>query len=81
MTTKNLLKLHEAIAVILLNKAGRSASFEEIADEINERGLYIRKDGSPVPTYQIMQRATLSSGQYHYLFKKVDKNRIKLKNI
>jgi hypothetical protein len=75
------LKLHEAIAVVLINKIGRTASFEEIADEINRRGLYIRKDGLLVPDYQIMQRSKLSNGQYHHLFEQVSCSQIKLKNV
>ena len=38
------LKLHEAIAVVLLNCEGRKATTNFIAQEINQRKLYIRKD-------------------------------------
>lgn len=64
----NLLKLHEAIAVVLLSKPRRTASTQKIADEINRRGLYKRKDGKPLPAYQVMMRTKLAKGQYHYLF-------------
>jgi len=37
------LLLHEAIAIILLSKKDRTTSIEEIALEINKRGLYQRK--------------------------------------
>jgi len=41
---KNLLKLHEAIALALLNKENRSGTFDEIAEFIENRGLFpIRK--------------------------------------
>jgi hypothetical protein len=76
---KNTLKLHEAIAVILLSKEGRKAPFREIAAEINKRKLYIRKDENPVPDYQIKQRTILSGGQYHHLFSFQKPDIIKLK--
>ena len=56
----NLLKLHEAIAVVLMNKPGRAASEPEIADEINIRKLYTRNDSKPFPTYQIKLRTNSS---------------------
>ncbi|NER13379.1 hypothetical protein GWK08_08015 [Leptobacterium flavescens] len=73
------LTLHEAIAVVLLNKENYTASQEEIAREINERRLYIRKDGEPVPGYQIMQRTELANGNYHHLFDYQSKDRITLR--
>jgi hypothetical protein len=79
METK--LTLHEAIAVVLIGRKGRLASFEYIAKEINKRSLYKRKDSLPVPDYQIMQRTTLSSGQYHHFFEKIDNATIRLRNI
>jgi hypothetical protein len=77
----NLLKLHEAIAVVLINKPNRAASEQEIADEINRRKLYIRKDRQLLPGYQVMQRTKLANGHYHHLFDYVSSNRIVLKNI
>ena len=77
----NLLKLHEAIAVILLNKVNRTASEQEIADEINKRKLYTRKDGKPLPAYQVMQRTKLAKGQYHHLFNYQTPEKISLRNI
>ena len=75
---KNLLKLHEAIAVVLLNKAKRTATTEEIAKEINKRGLYKRKDGKPLPAYQVMMRSKLSKQRYNYIFKLIDNNKVVL---
>lgn len=66
---ENLLQLHEAIAVVLLSKANRTAPLEDISAEINTRKLYVRKDGNPVPPHQIMQRTFLSNGKYHHLFR------------
>lgn len=75
---KNILKLHEAIAVVLLSKPKRTATIEEIAKEINKRGLYKRKDGEPLPAYQVMMRAKLSKGRYAYLFKFSDPNKVRM---
>ena len=76
----NILKLHEAIAVVLLNRIDRTASEQEIADEINKRKLYIRKDGKPLPGYQVMQRTKLANGQYHHLFDYQSSEKITLRN-
>ena len=78
---KNLLYLHEAIAVVLINKPGRAASEQEIADEINQRKLYTRKDCKPLPAYQVRLRTKLAKGQYHNLFEYVSSGRIVLRNI
>jgi hypothetical protein len=80
MSTKNLLKLHEAIAVILLSKPNRTATFNEVAEEINTRRLYLRKDSTALPAYQVMQRTTLSNNQYRHLFDKVGKTAIRLRD-
>ena len=73
--------LHEAIAIVLLSKESRMSSTEEIADEINRRNLYQRKDEHEVPAYQIMQRTKLSSGQYAHLFEWIEPNIVKLRNL
>lgn len=79
---KNLLKLHEAIAVVLLSKEDRSATTDEISDEINKRGLFIRpSDQKPVPAYQILQRTKLSSGRYSHLFNFIEPNKVFLRNL
>lgn len=77
----NILKLHEAISVVLLNKANRIATTQEISDEINQRGLYQRKDGEPLPPYQVMQRTKLSKGRYHHLFEWIAPDKVKLRNL
>jgi hypothetical protein len=78
----NKLKLHEAIAVVLLSNPDRTMSFVEISDVIARRELYIRsKDGSPPPPYQIKMRTTLAGGQYHHLFEHIKPDLIRLRNI
>jgi hypothetical protein len=75
------LKLHEAIAVVLLSQKERKAHIVEIANEINKRHLYAQKDGSPVPWKQIMMRTKLSSGKYHHLFSYFQGDFVQLKNL
>lgn len=48
-----MLTLHEAIAVVL--REGTKTS-RELADEINRRNLYRRKDGRPLPANQVSAR-------------------------
>ncbi len=66
---KNLLKLHEAIAVVLLSEPKRTASVERIALVVNRRKLYTRADQKPVPAYQVMMRAKLSKGRYAHILR------------
>jgi predicted transcriptional regulator len=78
----NLLKLHEAIAIVLLSRENRKANIDEIADEINRRKLFIRpSDGENVPSYQVMQRTKLSSGKYSHLFEFIEPDKVKLRNL
>ena len=67
------LKLHEAIEQVLKDK-GRPMSAREIAEEINQKNLYQRKDGMPVPSSQINARVN----NYPKLFLKTTGNKINL---
>ena len=81
---KEPLKLHEAIAVVLLKKDNRTASLEALAEEINRRELYVQKKGTPTNKAQIRLRThrnTKSGRFYSYLFEFVDPDKVKLKNI
>jgi len=78
---KNLLKLHEAIAIALLNEHSRSSTFEDIAEFIENRNLYPIRKGNILLSKQVMLRATKSNGQYHHLFEKIDDNKIRLKDL
>jgi len=71
--------LHEAIAIVLLGKDKRTATIDQIADEINARGLYIRKDEKSLPAYQVMQRTKLSNGSYRHLFQFTEPGWVTLK--
>ena len=55
--------LHEAIEDLLL-EYGRSMTTREIADQINERQSYRKKDGSPIAASQVHLRTR----NYHKLF-------------
>ena|ERR1043165_971714 len=79
---KNLVSLHEAIAVALINinKETFAATFEEVAAFIEKRGLFTeRKDEVDLAT-QVMLRSTKAKGAYKYLFEQIDENTIQLKN-
>ncbi len=78
------LKLHEAIAVVLLKNENRTGTIEEIANEINRRELYGQKDGSLVKKEQIRLRThtnTNSGKFYSHLFKYVEPDKVQLRNI
>ena len=47
------MKLEEAIVLVLATTSGRGMRTEQIAAEINARGLYQRRDNQPVSSKQI----------------------------
>lgn len=78
---KNLLTLHEAIIIALvnINKDNFTATFDEIAAYIEKRNLYPERKGGIDLAKQIMLRSTKSKGKYTYLFEPITTNSIKLK--
>lgn len=80
---KNLLTLHEAIVIALINidKESFTATFEEIAKYIEKRNLYTERKSEIDLSKQIMLRSTKSKGQYLYLFEQIKENSIKLKSM
>jgi hypothetical protein len=80
MARKNLLSLHEAIVVALLNKPNREATFEEIASFITTRNLFPEREGNIPLATQVMLRSTKSSGAYKHLFEEVDNDKIRLRD-
>ena len=58
--------LHEAMEQVL-RETGHPMTRQELADAINEQGLYQRGDGNPLPASQIGARAK----NYPHLFVKV----------
>ena len=65
--------LHEAMKTILEEQDGRLMTVRELAQEVNRRGLYRRRDGSPVEASQVHARAK----NYDKLFEK-DGPRVRL---
>lgn len=78
---KNLLSLHEAIVVALINinKETFSATFNEIATYIKKRNLYPVRKGNVDLVTQVMLRSTKSKGNYLYLFEQIAENKIRLR--
>lgn len=74
---KNLLTLHEAIILILLKKPNRTASFDEIAREIEKRDLFPIRKGNITLSQQIKLRTSISSSKYKHFFQKVSENEIR----
>ena len=73
------LTLHEAIIEVLKNKPEQKANTSEIAEEINNRKFYTRKDGNPLPAYQVMMRTKLAKGKYHHLFEFIEPDIVRLR--
>lgn len=80
MKAKNLLTLHEAIVVALINldKDNYQASFDEIADYIERKSLFPEREGNIPLSKQIELRSVQSKGNYKYLFEQVNNTTIKL---
>src|SRR4051794_29888144 len=64
--SRRALTLHEAIAQLLRERGNEWTSAREIADEVNRRALYYKRDGSPVELNQIHARTK----NYTHLFEK-----------
>jgi hypothetical protein len=60
------LTLHEAMELVLRENENEWMTVRELADAINERGLYEKRDGSVVDPSQIHARAN----KYQQLFEK-----------
>ena len=78
---KNLLTLHEAMVVALINidKKTFTATFDQIANFIEARELFTERKGNITLTKQIMLRSTKAKGAYSYLFEQINENTIRLK--
>ena len=67
------LTLHEAMAFLIEESANRWMTVQELALAINKRGLYRKRDGSPVEINQLHARIN----NYSHLFEK-DGPRVRL---
>jgi hypothetical protein len=68
------LTLHEALSQILREQDNASMTARALADEVNARGLYKKRDGSPVEANQVHARTK----NYAHLFEK-DGSQIRLR--
>jgi hypothetical protein len=68
------LTLHEAMSVVLSDGNNEWMTTRELADEVNRRGLYRKRDGSPVESNQIHARAK----NYDHMFDK-DRQLVRLR--
>lgn len=75
---KNLLTLHEAVAVVLLKYKDRTASFDAIAKEIEKRNLFPERKGNIELSKQIRLRTSIKSSRYKHLFTFLAPDKIKL---
>lgn len=75
---KNLLTLHEAIAVVLLSQPDKTATFQTIADEVERRHLFPERKGGIILPEQIKLRTSISTSKYRHLFKFIKPDKIKL---
>ena len=60
---KNLLKLQEAIAGVLLNLPNRTAAFQKIAQEIERRYLFLKGKGGITLSEQVKSRTSVNSSK------------------
>ena len=74
--TSKILTLHEAVAQVLSEHDNKWMTARELADIVNERKLYRKKDGTEVEINQVHARTT----NYKKLFEK-DGSRIRLRNV
>ena len=81
MPRKNLLSLHEAIVIALINKPNRTASFDEIKLFIEQRELYPERKGDVDLATQVMLRSTKAKGAYKHLFEQMSNDTIRLRNL
>jgi hypothetical protein len=68
------LTLHEALALVLGEHDNEWMTARELADEVNERRLYSKRDGTPVQANQVHARTK----NYSTLFEK-DGGRVRLR--
>lgn len=76
---KNVLTLHEAVAVVLLGKPSRTATFQTIADEVERRKLFPERKGRITLAKQIQLRTSISSSKYKHWFEVTKPDILKLK--
>jgi hypothetical protein len=58
--------LHKAIKQVLEENKGKSMTPQEIADELNRKGLYQKRDGTEIKCNQVSAR--ISNHRYRHMF-------------
>lgn len=76
---KNLLTLHEAVALVLLSEPNKTATFQVIAEKIEKRNLFPNRKGGITLAEQIRLRTAISSSKYKHLFEFTKPDILKLK--
>lgn len=64
-----MITLHEELLAILASNGNRWMSLDELAHAVNARGVYRKRDGSPVLDGQVHLR-TRTGGSYERLFER-----------
>jgi hypothetical protein len=64
-TPSRQMTLHAAMKAILAEQDDRSLTVRELAREVNRRGLYRKRDGSPVENNQVHARAKNYPSLFH----------------
>lgn len=65
---RNLLTLHEAVVVVLLNQPNYTGTFHEIASEIERRNLFPERKGGISLAEQVKLRTAIKSSKYRHWF-------------
>lgn len=78
--SKNLIRLHEAVVLALINEPMRTANYEKIAGFISKRNLFTNRKGNVSLETQIMLRCTKSNGAYGKYFEDLGAGFIHLKD-
>lgn len=68
------ISLHDELRDIFFEQGNRWRTTTELADEVNARGRYKKKDGSPITRFQIHGRAR----RYEDIFER-DGSRVRLR--
>lgn len=76
---RNLLTLHEAVAIVLLGLPEKTATFQTIADEVERRKLFPERKGGISLAEQIKLRTSISSSKYNHWFEFTKPDTLKLK--
>jgi hypothetical protein len=75
---KNKITLHQAVIEVLSEQPGKTATLQQIADEIEYRNLFPIRKGRISLAEQIRLRTTIKSSPYKHLFEFTEPDILKL---